>query len=447
MKRVLIITYWYPPKNVIGAIRLAKFAKYLPKYGWEPIVVTVDPRTDLYTSSGELKDELTQGRVYRTRDWSFGEIFTALYRKLRGSNKSSRAPTSSSASRESALAKFYRSVICYPDECILWRFLSLGEIGKILEREKPDLIFSSSLPNTAHLIASKLSQRFKVPWVADFRDLWTQNPYLDRANWLKSKEERLERRVLSQASAMVTISDGLKSELAERYDKPIFAIPNGFDPDDLAFDAHDADGNVDINGSCDKLTLTFTGTIYPGKRDPSPLFDAMLLLKADGKINDEILVKFYGRKQDFIAQLLEDKYSDLKHSVELCGAIPRDEALRAQSNSAALLLLEWIDPRARGVYTGKIFEYLAANKPILSIGPDGGVLEQLIEKTNSGFQATDPQVIADKLGAWLEEYRASGRLEHNPDYDEIAKYSREKQTEMLAAVFDGVVGLRERDNE
>ena len=397
-------------------------------------MVTVDPRTDLYTRSGELQDDLVTGKVFRTKDWSFNELFYAVYRKLkpdRGGVQSSSTATAA-VNKDSIFSRIFRQLLCFPDEVILWRFASIRKINQIVREEKPDVIFSSSLPNTVHLIANKLSKAFDIPWVADFRDLWTQNPYMQRTGMLLSWEEHLEQRVLNRADAMITISDGLKEDLESRYQVPVFAIPNGFDPDEV-----ESDGATRSEGIAeDRFTLTFTGTIYPGKRDPSPLFEAMLILKDEGRLgDDEMLIRFYGRKQEFIAELLAGRFSGLKNCVELSGAVPREEALQAQRDSTALLLLEWVDPRAQGVYTGKIFEYLAANRPILSIGPEGGVLERLIDNTRTGFQATDPQIIADKLSDWLRTFRENKKIEHDPDLEEIAQYSRKRQTETLAEIL------------
>ena len=438
MRKVLILTYWYPPKNVIGAVRLTKFAKYLSQFGWEPVVVTVDPRTDLYTKTGKLHDDLVSGNVYRTGDWSYNELLYALYRRIRPQRDPGNAAAGATAAvnRENFLSKLYRQIFCFPDEAILWRFFSMSKIRRIVRDEKPDLIFSSSLPNTVHLMANALHRKFKIPWVADFRDLWTQNPYTERINLLRGLEERMERRALSKASAMITISDGLKQDLESRYTVPVHTIPNGFDPDEV----ETSSSNLPQKPDAQKLTLTFTGTIYPGKRDPSPLLEAMLQLKQEGRLaENEILIRFYGRKQEFIAELLASRFRELSAMVELCGAVSREEALQAQRDSTALLLLEWVDPRAQGVYTGKIFEYLAAHKPILSIGPEGGVLEKLIEETNSGFQATAPSLIAERLHEWLAMFRIDGSIQHCPNQVEISKYSRKSQTERLASIFDGVI--------
>ncbi|MBI1730859.1 glycosyltransferase [Candidatus Acetothermia bacterium] len=445
MKKALILTYWYPPKNVIGAVRLTKFAKFLPESGWEPIVVTVNPLTDRYTRSGPLRDDLRIGVVYRVKDRSLNEIFYWLYSKIKLSGRALKKTESKSSKgsarvlEENRLIKFYRQVICFPDESWLWLIFGTREVSRIIEKERPDLIFSSSLPNTAHWMASLMSRKYKIPWVADFRDLWTQNPYLERVQFLKGLEERLERRVMSRASAMTTVSEGLQQELRSRYSQQVFVIPNGFDRDDLQAGGV-KNSALRANTENPKFIITLTGTIYSEKSDPSALFEALLLLLRERELSkSEIEVRFYGRKQEFVRSLIDGKFQELKEIVKLFGEVPREQALEAQLQSTILLLLVWTDLRAQGVYTGKVFEYLAAEKPILSIGPPGGVLETLLARTKAGLQATESNKVATILKHWLGEFRTYGKVPFEGDHAEIEKYSRRGQTKMLAEVFEYVL--------
>jgi glycosyltransferase involved in cell wall biosynthesis len=315
----------------------------------------------------------------------------------------------------------------------------MREVSRIIEKERPDLIFSSSLPNTVHWMASLLCRKHKIPWVADFRDLWTQNPYLERVQFLKGLEEKFEKRLLRTASAMITISEGLQQELQSRYSQEVFVIPNGFDRDDFQ-ESEKRNSSDGANSANSKFIITFTGTIYPGKRDPSALFEALLLLLKERELSkNDIEVRFYGRKQEFIRSLLEGRFQELNEIVKLLGEVPREQALEAQQQSTILLLLEWTDPRAQGVYTGKVFEYLAAEKPILSIGPPGGVLEELLARTKAGLQETEANKIVVMLQRWLGEFRKNGKLSYQGDRAEIENYSRRGQTKMLAEVFERVL--------
>jgi glycosyltransferase involved in cell wall biosynthesis len=447
MRKVLILSYWYPPKNVIGAIRLVKFAKFLPEFGWEPIIVTVEPRTNLYTHSGTLDDELKIGRVYRLKDWSLNELvysFAQGIRRLvpakRRKHETARdGHISSELARNPTLSFLYRQIICFPDECFLWRFLGSSKISQIVDQEKPDLILSSSLPNTVHWIASKMHKRFEIPWVADFRDLWTQNPYFERIGLLKGIERRLEKRVLNHADSMITISEDLRAQLGSHYDQEIHVIPNGFDPSDLEkYGEHNAT-NKELESRKDKLVITFTGSIYPEKRDPSPLFEALILLQENGEDIRDIELHFYGKRQEFVRYLVQQRYGLLKDLIVLHGEVSREKALMAQVESDALLLIEWTDPKAKGVYTGKLFEYLATGKPILSIAPINGAIHNLIEDTGAGLNSIDPTEIMQTLKGWIEEFRSHRKIEPTLDNTKIEKFNRRNQTERLAQILDDLL--------
>jgi len=444
MRKVLIITYWYPPKRAIGSLRAAKWAKYLPDFGWEPVVVTVAPRTDLYTRHGTLPDELRCGRVYRTRDLSLNEFLYTLGNRFSGPRVSKTGSAPSKRRTHSAWKQgmyrlgyaLYEQVLCFPDEAWPW-LLEYTKFEAIARKEQPDVLLSSSPPNTTHLMASRLSRRLGLPWVADFRDLWTQNHVLRRFFLLRPLEVLLEKRTMKPASALITVSEPLKTQLERLHGKPVYVIPNGFDPEDFPKEHVLSDPQG-------PLRIVYTGLIYPGKRDPSPLFAALQMLLDRREIQpNEVQIEFYGRRLHLVEDLLR-LYPSVRPLVRLKGEVPYRESLRAQRAADVLLLLEWTDPQAQGVYTGKVFEYLGAKRPILFIGPVGGVIEKLLKETQAGVHVQSAEEIVPWLLRWLEEKRRLGSPVFMGQEDAIRRYTRREQTRKLAEVLSRALGSKDK---
>jgi len=442
MNKVLLLTYWYPPKQAIGALRLAKWAKYLPEFGWEPVVITVQPRSTLYTQHGALPDELRVGRVYRTRDWSLNEILFALTTRFRRRRTTSAQQPSSSASPLPVAWRrmltrlgyaFYKQVLCFPDEVWPWLF-EYATIEAIARQEQPAVVVSSSLPNTTHLLAARLARRLRLPWIADFRDLWTQNHVFRRLEPLYTWERLLEQRTLRYAAALVTVSEPLREQLAWLHAKPVYVITNGFDPSDYPQPQIPPSSSPEA-----PLQVLYTGRIYPGKRDPTPLFQALATLRQQGNIAaEDVKVLFYGHRLEVVRQLLQP-FPEVEPMVELHAPVPHKEALRLQQQADVLLLLEWVDPRAKGVYTGKIFEYLGARRPILSIGYKEGVIARLLQETGAGVQVAQAKEIEPWIRQWLTEKRREGRPRWRGSEHSLRPYTRREQTRQLADLLAEVV--------
>ena len=441
-RKILIISYWYPPLRAISSLRIGKFAKYLSDFGWEPIVITVKPINVRFTRIDRLPDERRWGRVYRTRDLSFLGISYTIASRLRffknttnqGTKNvlgSVRSTVNFKKSLFNAVLWAYKQFICFPDEVILW-LLEYPKIEHIVRKERPDVIFSSSLPNTCHIIASRLSKKLHIPWVADFRDLWTQNHVFRRAFPLRSIEVWLERRTLKPATALITVSAPLKAQLKELHHKPVYAITNGYDPDDFP-------KKVASSTPHGPLIIIYTGTIYYKKQDPGPLFAALQDLLTSGEVKPEdVRVDFYGQQLDIVWEIVK-VYKEVRPMVHVKGEVTYQQALQLQSSADVLLLLEWTDPHAQGVYTGKVFEYLGANRPILSIGPPGGVIEKLLEKTRAGIHLQSAEEIRPWIQRWLEEKRQLGK----PSFGErprqaIQQFTRREQTKKLAEILNNV---------
>ncbi len=439
MKRVGLITYWYPPNQSIASIRLAKLVKYLPDFGWEPLVITVAPGSDLYQRAGPLPDERRAGQVYRTRDLSLGVWAYRVLRWLRGQRVAAQpdgaAPVAFYGARQPLVRAaywLYRQALCFPDECWPWLW-EYPAVRAIVAREKPDALYSSSLPATTHLLASRLAQELRLPWVAELRDFWSESYTLRRIAPLRWLEARLERATLRPARVLVTVSEPLRERLAERHRKPAHIVMNGFDDADFAARPAPAAGPAPA------FTLVYTGTVYPGKQDPGLLFQALSALRRAGRSEQPPMeVLFYSRSLGAVRAALET-YPDLRGSVRLVGEVTHAEALRAQQSAAALLFLEWTDAGDRGVLTGKLFEYLAAGRPILACGPAGGAVEPVLRATGAGELASTPEAIQAVLLRWLDEFRRTGAVRVSVPPEKLQPYTRRHQAGQLAGILESVV--------
>jgi hypothetical protein len=286
----------------------------------------------------------------------------------------------------------------FPDREIGWYPYALAAASKVVSAWKPDIIYASATPFTSLLVAGALSRRFGIPWVGELRDLWTDNPYYDFPQWRKALETRLERRVLSDGSGLITVSEPMVEVLESKYHKPTALVLNGFDPPD-----YPVTGNIPFRDG--SIHIVYTGMIYDGRRDPSPLFQALVLL---GTLAEQVRIDFYGRYLGAIREA--NGYNEVKHLVQVHSPVPYRDALQLQSQADVLLLLLWDNVKDRGMYTGKLFEYIGASRPILAIGNQNNVAAQLIRDRVLGAVADRPEEIAEQLRSWIKQKATAGMI-------------------------------------
>lgn len=322
--------------------------------------------------------------------------------------------------------EFIYGILNYPDEHKGWYPFALSAGRKLMENKEIDAILSSSHPMTTHLIARKLRNTFHIPWIADLRDLWTQNHYYQYGPIRKWFERNLEIKTLSYADALVTVSQPLAETLHFLHKtKDVFSIPNGFDPEEIR--------PVPLTQD---FTITYTGRLYDGKRDPSLLFRALQELLRERKVDPNFIkIRFWGSTAYWLEQ--EIKQYKLEKIACQYGLLPREDILMKQRESQLLLLLNWNDPREQGVYTGKVFEYLAAKRPIIAIGPKG-VVSQLLRETNAGIHTSDPDSLKGILLEFYQEFRLTGKIAYCGEEEEINKYSHVEMARKFADVLNQI---------
>ncbi len=423
MRKILVITFYYNQLEAIASVRLRGLVKYLSEFGWEATVLTV--RCDTAGCANERSDQNIIIIDYENP-------LTVWKKKLglnaeKGVKEQFNLPTYKERKTFVDIClQMWGEIFTYPDAAIGWYEPAMAAGISILERESFDIIFSSSGPATSHIIASDLSKRFHVPWIADFRDLWTQNHYYSCSKIRKMRERRLEVKTISAAKALTTVSQPLADKLLSMHKgKKVYSIPNGFDPAIV-------NCGMPVSG---KFTICYTGSLYRGRRDPEMLFEAIKQLLEEAKIEwEDIVIDFYGYDEGWLKYDIE-KYG-LKNVVNIHGMVSRDIALQKQRESQVLLLLTWNDPGEKGVYTGKLFDYLAAKRPILALGLNGGVAVDLIQQTNAGVFASTVKEVKETLLKWYQEYKLSGCVNYKGVQSEIDKYNHREMAKKFAKIFD-----------
>ena len=266
----------------------------------------------------------------------------------------------------------------------------------------------------------------KCPWIADFRDLWATN--LDNPNGplFRLADRVLERRWLRSADALVTVSRPWADRLRDLYpDKAVQVITNGFDPDDFA-------QRSDPNGY---FSISYTGQLYAGRRDPTLLFEVVHELIEEGNIaREKLRIAFYGPSEPWMQALIE-RY-DLQGVVTLHGVVSRSEALQRQRESQILLLLGWANPQETGQHTGKLFEYFGSRRPILAVGGVRGVLTEALEETGAGIHALSKSQLREFLIQSYAEFRERGEVRFRGNPDELMKYTHPAMARNFSALLD-----------
>lgn len=410
MKKVLVITHLSH-----ASPRIPGFAKYLPEYGWQPIILTtpIDERSySKFRIPKDLKKTVTVVETHGYRSpYGIKRLSSRKYSKIRPFFK--------------FVYKYYREIALYPDAEKGWKPFAIEASNELLQTEDITAILSSSSPVTSHLIARELKEKHKITWVAELRDLWTQNHNYPYSSLRKLFEQRLERETLLKADALVTLSSPDAEKLgALHQEKRIYTITNGFDPD------KQSDGKVNLTS---KFTITYTGQIYT-KQDPSKLLVAL-----ESLISEEIMdptdveVRFYGPRNVSLTKIIQELR--LSSIVKQYGIVPIEFSLLKQRESQLLILFKWEDQRYRGVYSGKIFEYLAAKRPILATGGTGDVITKLLNETNAGIDAKSIKEIKKALRESYTDYKLKGKINYQGIEGSIQKYSYREIAKRFAKVL------------
>jgi len=423
MKRVLVISYFYPPFRSVGAGRVSKMTKYLANQGWDATVLTIDHDD----RPADMDVEIPAASIHRVPQQF--DVLTAPRAFIgRATVPERRFVTEGSRSSHLLwrLGMVYRHVVCFPDPQIGWFRPAVREGLALIAALKPDAILTSSAPNTAHLIGASLAHKSGVPWIAEFRDLWTDNHNFRRIPPLRTIERMVEARALARASALVTVSDVWAAALAKRFDKPVHVVPNGFDPTD--YPCEQAQPRR-------RFSLVYTGMFYKGKQNPAPIIDAIAALSRNKTITPETFqLQLVGNYLEPIVAAADR--AGVSAFVHLGAPVSYRESLKLQREGTALLFLDWADGREKGWYSAKIYEYLGAGRPIISIGSADSVVTSLLTRTGAGIAGASADEIRTALEAWIREFRSSGTLKCTTDPASLVPFQRQTAAAEMARILD-----------
>jgi glycosyltransferase involved in cell wall biosynthesis len=422
MKKVLIIGYFWPYRGG-GADCIFGLAKYLPEFGWQPIILTapLHERPDFRVRVIETEYRESLGfwkRLFRLNPDEY--IGRELRKRFGITYKNSFAEF---------LFKLGGAIVDYPDLNTGWKPFAVKAGSELLQNEDIDAMISIS-PVTSHIIAKELKIKYKIPWIADFPDLWSQNHNYGYGPLRKLIDRRLELKTLLPTNALVAVSKPWAEKLkALHKGKTTYAIIHGFDPAEMST------GEFDLTP---KFTITYTGTIYMGKQDPSKLFAALQDLISDGFIDTkDVVVRFYGHEEGWLKREI-DEYR-LSTIVKQYGRIPRKISFEKQKESQLLLLLNWENQQEKGVVPMKSYEYLAATRPILATGGSGDdVVKEILDETDAGMYGSTVEDIKNILRKLYSEYKLTGKITYKGDRDKINKYSYREMARKFAEILDGL---------
>ncbi|MFP8894408.1 glycosyl transferase family 1 [Chryseobacterium sp. EZn1] len=428
-KKILIITYYWPPAGGPGVQRWLKFAKYLPDFGWKPIIYT--PENPSYPLLDEtlMKDVPENIEMVRTKIWEPYQ----LAEKLNKSNKKFKAgqfDVGKNQSWKSRLSIWVRGNFFIPDARVFWVKPSITFLEKYLKENKIDTIVTSGPPHSLHLIGLGLKNKMPdLKWVADFRDPWTEISYYKHLKLTKSsdkKHRQLESAVFKNAD--ITLATSYTD--AENFRKAganAICITNGYDESDSG---QKAEGQNLQNGQA--FTLSYIGVLEQ-LRNPENLWKALdELIKENAEFAADFKLKFVGRIDDKILQSIEN--SSLKNHILNLGYLAHGKAVEEMQNSNLLLITNFPNESSKGIIPGKIFEYLASGKLILSFGPDKADVSKILEETQAGkhfsYQDTEAvkSFILEKFNLWK-----NGSLLENTQH--IEQFSRKNLTQQLTEVL------------
>ena len=440
MKRVLIITYYWPPSGGSGVQRWLKMSKYLPENGWQPVIYTAEDAEYPVEDASLEKDVPSEAEVIRR---PIVEPYS-LYKKFLGIKKGEKVKAGfiNEGAKKSGwkenLSVWLRGNFFIPDARCWWVKPSVRYLSKYLKEHPVDAMISTGPPHSMHLIATALHKKFNIPWVADFRDPWTDIDFykdLKLTRCADHKHHRLEHQVLTEATKVVTVGWDCAKGLESHGAKDVAVITNGYDETFVE--------TFPETSHLDHETLPFTMShigIIGENRNPETFWQSISDLVEtfpETSPKPSIKIRLIGQVDNSVLESI--KRHNIEKFVEIIPYIPHNQVIEEQAKSDVLLLFVNNTPNAKGILTGKIFEYMASGRPILCIGPEDGDSARILNETNTGITVdfNDKEKMKSVILDLFKKYHENQLITN--DIKVVEKFSRRNLTKEFVKILNGII--------
>ena len=443
MKRVLIITYYWPPTGGSGVQRWVKFAKYLPAEGWQPVIYTPENPEQLAVDTSLESEIPSEAEILKTHIVEPYELYKKFLRKSGHSKEVVEVNPVNAQNKSFAqkAAMWVRGNFFRPDPRCLWIRPSVKFLKKYLEEHPVDLIVSTGPPQSMHLIGRGLARETGLPWIADFRDPWTKIFYFKHLSMTRLTErwhKKMEKKVLDDASVVVAVSPLVQQEFQAMTQTPVELITNGFDECDFRNDGACEGGNASFAaGGPDKdFVITHTG-LFAADGNPTMLWKVLAEKCSKCEAFAKALkIKLVGKTDEVILESL--RAEGLEGCLTDMGYQPHSVAVDEQRKASLLILPLRKEPEYKAVLPGKLFEYLASWRPVLGIGQPDGAMSMILNTTKTGVVLDwEDKASLDRFIELCWQNHLKGAL--TVEDADISQFTRRNLTRRMASLFDSLL--------
>ncbi len=432
MKRVLIISYYWPPTGGSGVQRWVKFAKYLPQEGWQPVIYTPENPEQLAVDESLAAEIPAEAEIIKTHIIEPYELYRKFLKKS-GHSRDAVEVNPVNARNKSFIQKaamWVRGNFFRPDPRCLWISPSVKFLRKYLKEHPVDLIVSTGPPQSMHIIGMKLARETGLPWIADFRDPWTKIFYFKHLSMTESTESwhhKMEKKVLDEATRVVAVSPLVQQDFQAMTETPVELITNGFDECDF--------GGAEEGLSGSDFTITHTG-LFAADGNPTTLWEVLAeKCLADPAFAKSLKINLIGKTDIQITESIEA--AGLGSNMVNMGYQPHSKAIEEQRKASLLILPLRKEPEYKAVLPGKLFEYLASCRPVLGIGQPDGAMAMILDETGTGIVIdwNDREALSGYIDRCWLKHLEGGLITEGTD---ISRFTRRNLTCRMAQLFDTV---------
>lgn len=423
-KKVLIITYYFPPSGGPGVQRWLKFVKYLPDFNIQPIVYIPENPTYPIVDEGLLDEISDKAIILKKKIFEPYGLASIFSKKKTKKISSGIIPNLRKQTQIEKMLLWIRGNLFIPDARVFWVKPSVNYLEKYIKDNAINTVITTGPPHSLHLIGLQLKKKLDIHWIADFRDPWTTIGYhkaLKLSNYSSQKHKNLEKEVLNTADTIIVTSNNTKTEFQAITKKTIEVITNGYDVEKVASQPLD-----------EKFTLAHIGSLL-SERNPTILWQSLSeLLKEIPDFANHFQLKLIGTVSQEILDTIHSY--NLDNNLNYMGYVSHKEAISHQRKSQVLLLIEINSKDTMSIIPGKLFEYMVSERPIIAIGPRGSDFAEIITNTNTGvfFDYAEKDKLKSVILNYYNQF-LEGKLKSNAVG--LQQYSRKNLTEKLAKLI------------